>query len=111
MEKVINGKIFGFNIPTLEVQEGLENLNSFPFWVTKKKRARYMWRRFCRIAFKMNFIWKRLHIPPKELWFKNVKLEDFGGLQADFFGYVGEKQTEANNLMEPLKDSLQKNTE
>lgn len=109
MNKTINGKVFEFNIPTLAVQENVERLDNKPFYVLKHFKARYMWRKFCRLAFKMNFTWKRLHIPPRELWYKNVKLEDFGGLQADFFGYVGEKQKEANKLMLPLQDLKPKN--
>jgi hypothetical protein len=62
------------------------------------------------LAFQKNFTWKWLHLFPKELRYENVPVEQFGGLQVDFFGYVKEKLTEAGKLMNSLQDLGQNST-
>jgi hypothetical protein len=78
---------------------------------TMKKDIQYFtkkdWIRFCRIALKMNFLWKWFHIMPKELGWNKIDLAVAGGLQVDFFSRYKEglekefKRLESLGLIKP----------
>lgn len=92
MESIkIGTREFSFTRITLARQEQIEAK-----LVNRKQHKRFQkifnrlyWRKFCRLAFVMDFKWKYLGLVPNELKYSNVSLKDFGGIQAAFFGYYG----------------------
>lgn len=107
----INGTELEFARITLDKQEEIQRI------ATKKVsslfpriQARLYWRRFCRLAFKMDFVWRYLHIPPKCLWYNEISLGLSGEIQASFFGLYKEELSGLNKHLETFLPSSQKTT-
>jgi hypothetical protein len=105
MERIVGGKKFEFAEITFAAQAKIEKLQNIPFWVRKSKRTKYLWNKICRTAFKKNFLWKYLRIIPSELGFDNIAIDEFGGIQADFFAYYAEKLTKFSEQRKRLDAS------
>jgi hypothetical protein len=97
----INGREFEFVRITLDKQKEIERKIGNNIWVKfGGLGAQIAWRRFCRIAFVMDWAWKYLHIHPKQLSTSDMLLGMPAEVQAAFFEYY---QGELKRAKEQLK--------
>jgi len=108
-----------YGIPAKDVMDQTEDPNSFIMTLARRSfigglQARRteteptrQWKKVRDAAFEKRGLWK-FGIVPKELWCSQIKFQDAGGIQADFFALWRAAGKEYSEHLDSLKDSKTK---